>query len=169
METVFLYFQTNRARKIENKKFGRKKRFPQFLLCMYVCVCVCLCVCLSVGGLQTSSFNIGRWNFDIDIYMWISQNGIFYFFELLLIFGVIPLFSFFTIFFISRLLVNRSWKSIHQIEAWNQWNILCIMILTLHSYDVIIWRHKFIKMSPMLQIWHFECFLDQWYAFIDWI
>jgi hypothetical protein len=63
LETVFFYFQTNRERKIDNKKFGRKKRFPQFLLCMYVCVYVCvyvcLCVCLSVRALQTSSFNIG--------------------------------------------------------------------------------------------------------------
>ena len=48
LETVFLYFQTNRARKIENKKFGRKKRFPQFLLCMYVCVYVYMCVCVFV-------------------------------------------------------------------------------------------------------------------------
>ena len=42
------YFQTNRERKIENKTFGRKKRFPQFLLCMYVCVYVCVFVCLFV-------------------------------------------------------------------------------------------------------------------------
>ena len=94
LETVFFNFQTNRERKIENKKFGRKKRFPQFLLCMYVCVCIYLCVCLSVRALQTSSFNIGGWNFDIDTYMWISQNGIFYFFKVLLIFRVIPLFQF---------------------------------------------------------------------------
>ena len=53
LETVFLYFQTNRARKIENKKFGRKKRFPQFLLCMYVCVCVCVFVCLFVCWCST--------------------------------------------------------------------------------------------------------------------
>ena len=106
------YFQINRDRKIDNKKIGRKKRFPQFLLCMYVCVYVCvyvcLCVCLSVRALQTSSFNIGGWNFDIDTYMWISQNGIFYFFKVLLIFRVIPLFSIFSIFFILKLLVNIS-------------------------------------------------------------
>ena len=51
-----------------------KKRFPQFLLSMYVCLCVCVCVCLfvclSVIALQTSSFTIG------DTYMKISQNGI---------------------------------------------------------------------------------------------
>ena len=38
------YFQTNRERKIENKKIGCKKKFPQFLLSMYV-LCVCLFVC----------------------------------------------------------------------------------------------------------------------------
>ena len=42
---------------------------------------VCLCVCLSVVALQTPLFNIGDWNFNIDTYMWISQNGIFYFFH----------------------------------------------------------------------------------------
>ena len=148
LETVFFYFQTNRERKIDNKKFGRKKKVSSVFtlyVCLCICVYVCLCVCLSVRALQTSSFNIGGWNFDIDTYMWISQNGIFYFFKFLLIFGVIPLFSFFTIFFISKLLVNLSWRSIHQIEAWNLWNILCIMILTLYSYDVTTWRHKFGK------------------------
>ena len=40
------YFQTNRERKKRKKKFGRKKRFPQFLLCMCVCVCICVFVCL---------------------------------------------------------------------------------------------------------------------------
>ena len=94
LETVFFYFQTKRERKIDNKTLGRKKRFPQFLLCMYVCVYVYMCVCLSVRALQTSSFNIGAWNFDIYTYMWISQNSIFYFFKVLLIFRVIPLFQF---------------------------------------------------------------------------
>ena len=89
-------FQTNRERTIDNKKIGRKKVSSGFALyvCLCICVYVCLCVCLSVGALQTSSFNIGGWNFDIDTYMWISQNGIFYFFKFLLIFGVIPLFHF---------------------------------------------------------------------------
>ena len=41
------------------KKSAVKKRFPQFLLCMYVFLCIYLCVCLSVAILQTSSFNIG--------------------------------------------------------------------------------------------------------------
>ena len=71
LETAFL--NENRRKKIEDKN-----RFPQFLLCMYVCVCIC--VCLSVAIVQTSSFNIRGWNFNIDTYMWISQNGIFYFF-----------------------------------------------------------------------------------------
>ena len=47
-------------RKIENKKLVGKKRFPLFLLRMYVfCLCVCVFVCLSVIALQTSSFDIG--------------------------------------------------------------------------------------------------------------
>ena len=56
------HFQTIRERKIENK-FGGKKRFPLFLLNIYVCVFVCLC------ALQTSSFKIGGSNFDIDTFM----------------------------------------------------------------------------------------------------
>ena len=51
LETVCFYFQTNRERKIENKKFGRKKGFLSFYsVCMFVCVCVCVCVfvCLFV-------------------------------------------------------------------------------------------------------------------------
>ena len=95
LETAFFNVQTIREIKIENKKLGGKKRFPQFLLSMYVfCVFVCLFVCLSVIALQTSSFDIGVWNFNIDTYIKISQNGIFYFFEFLLFFGVIPLFHF---------------------------------------------------------------------------
>ena len=57
------YFQTNRERKKEKKKFGRKKKvssvFTQYVCFECVFVCVCSCVCLSVGALQTSSFNIG--------------------------------------------------------------------------------------------------------------
>ena len=33
-----------------------------------------------------------------------------------------------------------------------------------HSYDVMIWRHKFqiSKLSPILKFKHFECLLDYW-------
>ena len=78
------------------KKNRRKIWLPLFLLSMYV---LCLCVCLPFGALQTSSFNIGIWNFDIDTYMWISQNGIVYFFKFLLIFGVIPIFFYYFLYF----------------------------------------------------------------------
>ena len=88
----FFYVQTDRETKIENKKCGFKKRFLQFLLSMYVfCVFVCLCVCLSVITLQSTTFKIGFWwNFNIDTYMWIAQNGIFYFLHFL----SYPLFNF---------------------------------------------------------------------------
>ena len=49
LETVIFYFQTNRERKKEKKKFGRKKGFLSFYsVCMfvYMCVCVCVFVCL---------------------------------------------------------------------------------------------------------------------------
>ena len=69
LETVFLKFQTNRERKVENKKkMAVKKGFLSFYsVCMYVCVCVCVCVCVymcvcvfvCVAALQTSPFNIG--------------------------------------------------------------------------------------------------------------
>ena len=50
LETVFFfYFQTITEKKIEYKKLGGRKRFPQFLLSMYVfCMCVCVCVCVFV-------------------------------------------------------------------------------------------------------------------------
>ena len=48
-------------------------------------------------SLQMSSFNIGSWNFDIDIYMWISQNGIFYFFQFFISFS--ELFPFFIFYY----------------------------------------------------------------------
>ena len=47
LETVFFYFQTNRERKIDNKKFGRKKGFLSFYsVCMFVYMCICVFVCL---------------------------------------------------------------------------------------------------------------------------
>ena len=63
------YFQTNTEKKQNIKNLAVKKWFPQFLLSMYVCLCVCVFVCLSVIALQTSSFSIGVWNFNIDIYI----------------------------------------------------------------------------------------------------
>ena len=56
VETAFFNCQTITEKMIENKALGGKKRFPQFLLGMYVFLC--LCVCLSVIDLQTSSLNI---------------------------------------------------------------------------------------------------------------
>ena len=97
-------FTSYKSKKRTNQKLIRevKKGFLSFysvcIFCIYICVC--LCVCLSVDAIQTLSFNIGGWTFDMDTYIWISQNGIFYFFEILFIFGVIPLFRFllFTLF-----------------------------------------------------------------------
>ena len=92
-----LYFQTIRERKIENKIIGGKKKVYS-VFTQYICfVCVNVFV-LSVGALQTSSFNIGGWHFNTDTSMWISQNGIFYFFQCLIFFGVIPLFHFLKLF-----------------------------------------------------------------------
>ena len=46
---LFFYFQTNRERKIDNKKIGRKKGFLSFYsVCMFVYVCVYMCVCVFV-------------------------------------------------------------------------------------------------------------------------
>ena len=51
-----------------------------------------------------------------SLYMIISKC-IFLFFEILFYFGVVPLFSFFTIFYISRVWNSRSWQPIYQIKA----------------------------------------------------
>ena len=132
LETAFL------KQTLKKKHLKVKKCFLSFVY-LYACfLFVCLCVCLSVVALETSLFNIRDWKLYIDTYIWISQNCI----SIFIFFGVIPLFSFFTIFCISRLRVNLSWKAIHQSEAWDKWNILCVMILNLHSYNVTIWRHK---------------------------
>ena len=58
------FFLSNYWRKNNRKlkKLSGKKRFPLFLLSMYVFFCFFLFVCLSVIALQTSSFNIGSWN-----------------------------------------------------------------------------------------------------------
>ena len=82
LETAYL----NENRKLKKKLEGKKKRFPQYLLCMYVFMYIYLCVCWSVSILQTSSFDIGGWNFNIDIYIKIFQNGIFSFLIPLIIF-----------------------------------------------------------------------------------
>ena len=49
LETVFFNFQTNRERKIENKKFGDHKKVSS-VFTQYVCLCVCvyMCVCVFV-------------------------------------------------------------------------------------------------------------------------
>ena len=70
--------QTIREMRIDNfKNLAVKKGFLSFYS---VCMVLCVFVCSSVIALQTSSFNIGVWNFNIDTYVKISQNCIFYFF-----------------------------------------------------------------------------------------
>ena len=86
--------QTIREIEIEKKNTWRLKKVSTVSLSMYVYLCVCVFVCLSVITLHTSSFNIGVWNSNTHSYMEISQNGIFYFFEISLFYGVIPLFIF---------------------------------------------------------------------------
>ena len=45
----FLTFRLLQKKIEYRKKLGGKKRFPQFLLSMYVfCMCVCVCVCVFV-------------------------------------------------------------------------------------------------------------------------
>ena len=135
-----------------------KKRFPQFLLSMYV---FCVFVCLSVIALQTSSFDIGVWNFNIDTYIKISQNGIFYFFEFLLFSELSPFFIFHYFLYF-----ETTSQPIMEINTPN-WSLGLVEYIkykgiSSHSYDVMIWRHKFqiSKLSPQFK--HFECLLDYW-------
>ena len=76
----FPYWKPPFKRKQEKKIQGKKCFLSFYSVCMFVCMFFCLCVCLSVVALQTPLFNTGDWNVDIDTYMWISQNSIFYFF-----------------------------------------------------------------------------------------
>ena len=118
--------------KFKVKKFEDKKRFPQFLICMYVFLYVCLCVCLSVFALETSIFNIGSWNFYTVTYMWISisQNDIFYFFHFFW-----ELFLFFVFYYF--LYFMPASQHIMKINTWN-WSLglmeyIIILIFTLYS------------------------------------
>ena len=48
LETVFFTFKQIGKEKQKIKNLAVKKRFPQFLLCIYVCVYICVCVCVFV-------------------------------------------------------------------------------------------------------------------------
>ena len=100
--------------KFKVKKIEGKKRFPQFLLCMYVFLFVCLFVCRRSRDFifQHRRLKLLHRYLYVNISKWyLLLFSIFHFF------GVIPLFRFFTISCISCLRFNISWKSIHQIEA----------------------------------------------------
>ena len=126
-----------------------KKGFLSFYsVCMFF---VCLFVCLSVIALQTSSFDIGVWNFNIDTYIKISQNGIFYFFEFLLFSELSPFFIFHYFLYF-----ETTSQPIMEINTPN-WSLGLVEYIkykgiSSHSYDVMIWRHKFqiSKLSPIV-------------------
>ena len=101
--------------KTEEKKNSRlKKDFLSFYsVCMFVCVFVCLFVCRRSTDSIVQHRRLKFWH--IYLYVNISKWYLLLF-SIFDFVGVIPLFRFFTISFISCLLVNISWKSIHQIE-----------------------------------------------------
>ena len=129
--------------------------------CFYsVCFCVSLFVCRRCTDFM---FNIGGWNSNIDTYMWISQNGIFYFFNFCFF---SELYAFFIFHYF--LYFETMSQPIMEINTPN-WSLGLLEYIkykgiSLHSYDVMIWRHKFqiSKLSPILQFKHFECLLDYW-------
>ena len=102
LETVFFAFKLLQKKK-KIKKLGGKK------LCSLCFYSVCM-------------------NFDIDIYMWIAQNGIFYFFEFLLIFGVIPLFIFYYFLF-----VKAASRPIMKINTPN-WSLRLVEYIIRYNY-----------------------------------
>ena len=108
-----------------------------FLSFYSVCMFFCLCVCLSVVALETSSFNIGDWNCYIDTYMWISQNGIFYFFQFFIFFGVIPLF---------RLLLFHLFHACELTYHDNQY--IKLKLRTREIYYVYWYWHCIVMTSP---------------------
>ena len=121
LETAFFNVQTIREIKIENKKLGGKKRFPQFLLSMYVfCLCVCVFVCVFVCH-RSTDFIV--WHRSLKfwhryLYQNISKWYLLPFWIFAYFWSYSP-FSFYTISFILKLLVNMPWRPIHQIEAWD--------------------------------------------------
>ena len=92
------------------------------------------------------SFNLGSRHFDIAVCEYLKMVYFPFFFFFLSFFAVIP--PFFTVFFISKLRVNLSWKS--NIPNWSlgNWKMERIMNNDIdydNSYDVTIWRHEFRK------------------------
>ena len=131
-----------------------KKGFLRFYsVCMFFCVCIYLCVCLSVAILQTSLFNIGGWNFNK-----ICQNGIFYFFQFFLSYSSFFIFHYFMYFKAASKPIMKS--------NTPKWSLGLVNYFLYNDIDFAsLWRHHMtsyiLKMSPMLQICHFECLLDQ--------
>ena len=99
-------------------------------ICMYVCVYVCTLATAYTVWANKLTFEPG------SLHM-INSKRIFYFFEKIIYFWVIPRLSFFTIFFISRLWTYLLRKSICQIKATNHWKTLCIVWLCWINSDVI--------------------------------
>ena len=91
--------------------------------CFYsVCFCVSLFVCRRCTDFM---FNIGGWNSNIDTYMWISQNGIFYFFNFFLFFSYTP-FWFFNFFLYFKAATSQSFMKINT-SNWSLGLVKCIM------------------------------------------
>ena len=108
------YFTSKQSKKSFSsiEKCTSKIKVPQFLYCHYIYICMYVSVFATAYIVCASKlkFELG------SLYMIISKC-IFLFFEILFYFGVVPLFSFFTIFYISRVWNSRSWQPIYQIKA----------------------------------------------------
>ena len=95
------YFTSNQSKKSFSsiEKCTSKIKVLQFFYCHYICMYVSVIATAYTVCVSKLKFELG------SLYMIISKC-IFLFFEILFYFGVVPLFSFFTIVYIPRLRNN---------------------------------------------------------------
>ena len=124
---------------------------------------VCMCVCMYVLSLQPTPFELASWNLNHKVYIWLSQNAFFTFWKFWFVSELSPFFIFHNFLYFETMS-----EPIMKINTPN-WSLGLVEYIkykgiSLHSYDVMIWRHKFqiSKLSPILQFKHFECLLDDW-------
>ena len=131
-------------------------------VCVFVCLFVCVFVCLS------SLYRLHRLTEEAEIStyipIWKYLKMVSFTFLNFCFFSELSPFFIFHYF----LYFETTSQPIMEINTPN-WSLGLVEYIkykgiSLHSYDVMIWRHKFqmSKLSPILQFKHFECLLDDW-------
>ena len=141
-----LYFSTigNRLLNENRRKKIKVKRFPQFLLCMYVCLCVCVFVCLFVCRRSTDSIVQHRRLKIWHIYLYVNISNWY-----LLLFSIFDFFRSYSpfLFFYYFLYFMPASQQIVKINTSN-WIFGLVEYIMYNDIDIAklwrhIWRHEF--------------------------